>query len=175
MRIIDDRLLVRLRDPDWFVKTFKQVAESECADAGFFCAIEDRFLKEAHAVWLTRCLNNETRIAPPEPHFHYRIVGWLCWAIISEDYHIELSQIRHSDSERTKMLRTFPTIYLALTVCSIFAVTVHYELKGMEPPLSPPHSRTLWSACENLQEDPSQAVHFMQILCGDYRDPASFL
>lgn len=165
-----------VRDEQWFVAQFQAIATRICLQAGHSCIIEDEYIARAHKRWVKRCQSSEYRVSPPEPNFHYRLIGWLCFHLVTDDFPLLMPSIRPGDREIEKILKQFPNIFLSIAVCTEILHNIEIEIGRAKPgSFQKPKMDTLYSACSNISDDARQAVHFMQILMGDYAEPTSFL
>lgn len=158
------RVLDRLLDESWFVSYFKLVAERECRLGGFTCFLEDEFLCAIHAAWLERCASAPHRIGSELEGFHFRLLGWLCFEIKRNDFHIQLHKINELDTEEARILRKYPENYINLTFC--FEIVCMVEAEFADDPKDFGRFGNvglLWSACETLNEDAREAVGYMQL------------
>lgn len=171
-----DRHLDLLRDQEWFIATFRRIVADLCLSAGFSYITDDYFLARAHKNWMKRCEANAYRIKPSERNFHFRLVGWLCYHLVTDDFDLAMPELRKVKGEPKDILLNFSKIFLSISVCYDILMNIEVDIGRRDPAdRTSPSLDTLYSACSNITDDPRQAVHFMQILAGDYEEPTSFL
>lgn len=151
----------------WFIRAFHLQTEVTSDETGNVYEISDEKLSDVFAAWLDAF----EREKPPESEQNAAFVGFAAGLMLKELIRLDpvVALSVGDDSTAEAPARYWPEGYLYVAFClNVRGLVLNSDFQREQQPNAILHElRTWWSFRENVGDDPSLAIPFLDLFCGE--------